>query len=126
LDLESLLPRQIQRRLKLIDNGTPVDETLLKGLPAHMRNLSRRIAALEAKLARRSGGLDVLEKINLPAAERQIVQRAIQEGFVMIDPEGAERVDAAINALPLPDRQRVFQLMEGSRLVVISGSDANL
>ena len=91
-----------------------------------MRNLGRRIAALEAKLARRSGGLDVLEKLNLPAVERQILQRAIQEGFVMIGPESAESVDAAINALPPSDRQRVFQLMEGSRLVVVSGSDANL
>ncbi len=54
-------------------------------------NLTKRVAALEVSLlARPSGGVHVLEKINLPEAERQILKRVVQIGFVITSQEQAD------------------------------------
>ena len=87
-------------------------------------NLAKRVAALEA--SRTSGGIHVPETIDLPDAARQIVNQAVQLGFVITSQEQADSLHAAIDALPPSDRHRISQLMEGSTLVVITGSDANL
>ena len=91
-----------------------------------MMNLRRRISALEGRLAQPSGSINVLEKIDLPDAERQILKRAVHLGFVMIGEEQADTLHAAIDALAPSDRHSISRLMEGSTLVVVSGSDANL
>lgn len=90
-------------------------------------NLNRRIAALEAwLLAQPSCGVNMLEKIALPDREKQILKRAFQTRSVVVSPEEADQLDAAIGALQASDRDRVHQLMERTTIVVVSGADANL
>jgi hypothetical protein len=93
---------------------------------ARTANLYKRIAALEASLAQPSSGVSVIERVNLPDQEKQILRQALQTGFIVLSPEQATRLDAAIDALPVPDRGRVHQVMEQPTIVIISGADAKL
>lgn len=90
-------------------------------------NLTKRVAALEVSLlARSSGGVNVIEQIPLPNSEKQILKQAVQNRVSVVSPEQADRLHAAIDALPTADRIRVDQAMEHSTLVILSGSDARL
>jgi len=90
-------------------------------------NLTKRLAALEVSLLMRpSGGVNVIERSHLPDPEKQILKQALQNRVCVISPERAERLNAAIDALPAADRTRVHQAMEHSILVILSGSDARL
>ena len=90
-------------------------------------NLTKRVAALEVSLlARSSSGVNVIERIHLPDSEKQILRQAIQHRVWVISPEQADRLDAAIDALPAAERTRVHQAMQHSILVILSGSDAHL
>lgn len=64
--------------------------------------------------------LDAATLKKLPDAQRQILQRAMEQKFIAVHHDEANALNSAIDSLPKPDRDRIIQL--ASQCTILSFS----
>lgn len=71
-------------------------------------------------------GARIIERANLPNPEKGILLRALRNRIAVISHEELDRLNAAIDALPAVERDRVNQAMQATIIMSASEADLNL
>ena len=85
-------------------------------------SIKKRLAALERSLRARCYEMSVLEDVSLnklPDAQKELLEEAMQKGFTTVSQAEADDLNAAISALPAPDRYRVLDNMQRPMILVL-------